>query len=50
MVPEQRNIFNQNFTEHTYEQLLSGLNKGVEGAVDFRVAETPVFLEADCSM
>lgn len=47
MVPEQRNIFNQNFTEHTYEQLLSELNKGFEGAIDFRVAETPVFLDAD---
>ena len=49
MVPEQRNIFNQNFTEHTYEQLLSELNKGFEGAIDFRVAETPVFLDADCN-
>lgn len=49
MVPEQRNIFNQNFTEHSYEQLLSKLNKGFESAIDFRVAETPVFLDADCN-
>ena len=49
MVPEQRNTFNQNFTEHKYEQLLSALNKGFETAIDFRVAETPVFLDAACN-
>ena len=49
MVPEQRNTFNQNFTEHKYEQLLSELNKDFEGAIDFRVAETPVFLDAACN-
>jgi hypothetical protein len=49
MVPEQRNTFNQNFTEQKYEQLLSELNKGFESAIDFRVAETPVFIDADCN-
>jgi len=49
MVPEQRNTFNLNFTEHKYEQLLSALNKGFETAIDFRVAETPVFLDAACN-
>ena len=49
MVPEQRNAFNQNFTEQKYEQLLSELNKGFESAIDFRVAETPVFIDADCN-
>ena len=49
MVPEQRNTFNQNFTEQKYEQLLSELNKGFDGAIDFRVAETPVFVDADCN-
>ena len=49
MVPEQRNIFNQNFTEQKYDQLLSELNKGFESAIDFRVAETPVFIDADCN-
>ena len=49
MVPEQRNTFNHNFTEHKYEQLLSALNKGFETAIDFRVAETPVFLDAACN-
>ena len=49
MVPDQRNTFNQNFSEHKYQQLLSELNKDFEGAIDFRVAETPVFLDADCN-
>jgi hypothetical protein len=49
MVPEQRNTFNQNFTEHKYEQLLSALNKGFETAIDFRVAETPVFIDPLCN-
>jgi hypothetical protein len=49
MVPEQRNTFNQNFTEQKYEQLLSELNKGFESTIDFRVAETPVFIDADCN-
>lgn len=49
MVPEQRNTFNQNFTEQKYEQLLSELNKDFVGAIDFRVAETPVFIDADCN-
>ena len=49
MVPDQRNTFNQNFTEQQYEHLLSELNKGFESAIDFRVAETPVFIDADCN-
>jgi hypothetical protein len=49
MVPDQRNTFNQNFSEHKYAQLLSELNKDFEGAIDFRVAETPVFIDAVCN-
>ena len=49
MVPEQRNSFNHNFSELKYEQLLSELNKNYEGAIDFRVAETPVFIDAHCN-
>ena len=49
MVPDQRNIFNQNFSEQKYAQLLSELNKDFKGAIDFRVAETPVFLDANCN-
>jgi hypothetical protein len=49
MVPDQRNTFNQNFSEHKYTHLLSELNKDFEGAIDFRVAETPVFIDAHCN-
>jgi len=49
MVPEQRNTFNQHFSEHKYAHLLSELNKDFEGAIDFRVAETPVFIDAHCN-
>ena len=49
MVPEQRKSFNHNFSEQKYAQLLSELNKDFVGAVDFRVAETPVFIDAHCN-
>ena len=49
MLPDQRNSFNQNFSEHKYAQLLSELNKAFVGAVDFRVAESPVFIDAHCN-
>jgi hypothetical protein len=49
MLPDQRNSFNHNFSEQKYEQLLSELNKDFVGAVDFRVAETPVFIDAHCN-
>ena len=49
MLPDQRNSFNQNFSEHKYAQLLSELNKDFVGAVDFRVAESPVFIDAHCN-
>ncbi len=49
MVPNQRNTFNQHFSEHKYTHLLSELNKDFEGAIDFRVAETPVFIDAHCN-
>jgi hypothetical protein len=49
MVPDQRNTFNQHFSEHKYGHLLSELNKDFESAIDFRVAETPVFLDAVCN-
>jgi hypothetical protein len=49
MVPDQRNAFNHNFSEQKYEQLLSELNKDFENAIDFRVAETPVFIDPHCN-
>ncbi|MEY4552073.1 MAG: hypothetical protein RL099_401 [Bacteroidota bacterium] len=49
MVPDQRNTFNQHFSDNKYAQLLSELNKDFESAIDFRVAETPVIIDSDCN-
>jgi hypothetical protein len=44
MVPELRQQFNQEFTEKKYEAYLKDLNNLYPGHLDFRVAETPVFI------
>jgi len=45
MVPSIRKQFNQNFTKELYEKYLHKLhNTYQEGALAFRVAETPVLL------
>ena len=47
MNPSARQSFNQNFTEEKYQQLLKKLNEATLVTIDFRVAETPVFLTED---
>lgn len=47
MVPELRKKFNANFTKEKYENFLAELNGKHPGAIDFRVAETPVFVDKD---
>ncbi|HEK18934.1 MULTISPECIES: hypothetical protein [unclassified Mucilaginibacter] len=47
MNPSIRTIFNQNFTEEKYADFLVDLNAGLRKPVEFRVAETPVFLTDD---
>ncbi|QXV66691.1 hypothetical protein INP83_06300 [Mucilaginibacter sp. 21P] len=47
MNPSVRTIFNQNFTEEKYADFLVDLNAGLDKPVEFRVAETPVFLTDD---
>ncbi len=44
MVPEIRKAFNQAFTKEKYQQYLDDLNSVHPGEIDFRVAETPVFV------
>jgi hypothetical protein len=46
MVPELRRAFNAAFTEEKYQRLLAGLERAAGFPVDFRVSETPVFLDA----
>ncbi len=49
MVPEMRNAFNKQFSDSTYAHLLAELNQNFTGAIDFRVAETAVFLDPHCN-
>jgi hypothetical protein len=44
MVPALRKDFNAAFTKENYESFLEDLDKGYPGAIEFRVAETPVFV------
>jgi hypothetical protein len=47
MVPEIRKRFNENFTTEKYHGYLEELNSKHPGAIEFRVAETPVFIGKD---
>lgn len=45
MIPEIRKVFNEQFTADKYHSYLSYINKKVHDAVDFRIAETPIFID-----
>ena len=47
MIPHYRNLFNDSFTEEKYRIFLEDLNAKHPGAIEFRVAETPVFVPDD---
>jgi len=47
MNPSARKTFNTGFTNAKYQEFLTKLNDGLHNPVQFRVAETPVFLTAD---
>jgi hypothetical protein len=47
MVPYLRKDFNEAFTKEKYEAFLTMLESGYPGAIEFRVAETPVFISKD---
>ncbi|GGH17588.1 hypothetical protein [Mucilaginibacter phyllosphaerae] len=47
MNPSARKTFNQNFTEEKYADFLVDLNTGLKKPIEFRIAETPVFLTDD---
>lgn len=46
MIPELRRQFNEKFSEAAYRQYLEDLQAPYPGALDFRVAETPLFIPA----
>lgn len=45
MVPAIRKQFNESFSEARYQAYLFSLNEKFKGAIEFRVAETPVFID-----
>jgi hypothetical protein len=47
MIQELRNRYNQQFTSERYQGFLKDLNSKHPGAIDFRVAETPVFVDRE---
>lgn len=44
MIPELRNAFNARFTSRSYADLLADLDRRCSGPIQFRVAETPIFV------
>jgi hypothetical protein len=44
MNPSARKTYNENFTEEKYADFLVDLNAGLKKPIEFRIAETPVFL------
>ena len=47
MIPAIRKEYNDNFTKEKYEAFLNELDSVHPGAIEFRVAETPVFVPKD---
>lgn len=47
MIAELRDRFNKNFTEKKYREFLDDLNSKHPGHIEFRVAETPIFIPKD---
>lgn len=47
MIPSIRKEYNNNFTKEKYEAFLHELNNIHPGSIEFRVAETPVFVSKD---
>ncbi|WP_138475167.1 hypothetical protein [Dyadobacter bucti] len=47
MQKEAREAFNRSFTEKKYQEFVKSIEASFPGSLDFRVAETPVFVPAD---
>ena len=46
MIPSVRQNFNASFTEEIYQHYLSYIDNSYPNALDFRIAETPIFIDA----
>lgn len=49
MIAQLRNLYNSSFSNEQYERFLKALDHEFPGAIQFRVAETPVFIEESIS-
>ena len=47
MIPEHRTRYNAAFTTAKYQEMMADIDQQFPGQLDFRVAETPVFIPAD---
>ncbi|NQW79255.1 MAG: hypothetical protein HQ449_08040, partial [Chitinophagaceae bacterium] len=47
MIASIRQKFNETFTEQSHQNYLAALNTAFPGALDFTVAETPIFIYKD---
>jgi hypothetical protein len=47
MIPSIREAYNREFTDEKYQAYLKGLNAPHPGEIEFRIAETPVFVPKD---
>lgn len=47
MIPAIRKAYNEAFTKEKYETFLKALNNVYPGQIEFRVAETPLFIPND---
>ncbi|MBO2007688.1 hypothetical protein [Hymenobacter negativus] len=47
MIPEHRHRYNAAFTPEKYQEFLADIDQQFPGQLEFRVAETPVFIPAD---
>ena len=45
MVPSLREAFNRSFTQEKFDNFLNELDSRYPGAIDFRIAETPMFID-----
>ena len=44
MIPEHRHVFNAAFSPARYQEMMADIDQQLPGQLDFRVAETPVFI------
>jgi hypothetical protein len=47
MIPHFRKLFNESFSEGKYQSFLDDVNSRHPGAIEFRIAETPIFITDD---